>query len=440
MFVSLNKKIIYSILFFFIISSLIFIYTFYIVYGNRIQEELRSNIQRNQQYIDLLYQNINLSNELRNAIRQNKSASITADTKSDAIFGENENSLLKQIHNEQRRIAEFNKNYDERYAAIQESVKILGISSILSILAILLFGYLMTRWILVPLNKISAVSQKVSEGNLNVRIEREHMPKFTDELDYLIITFNQMLDNLQNVISEVKEQEAFLQALIDSIPDGIRVIDENYNIIIANNPFRSYKVPHENVAMKKAVSVETIKTIRDYKSTNKKNRQVTLARDMFMLSFYLAGINMADLFECGPINKDGRLEYNRAKTRDKKKDGAFTSILVIPEALEIIEKYKDPDGIRLLRLYKDFKRKENVQTIVNTGLYRICDESGIPHVCYYTARHSFATIARNDCDVPKDDISLCLTHQSGFKITDTYIKPDFKRIDEVVHKVVSLLY
>ena len=237
MFVSLNKKIIYSILFFFIISSLIFIYTFYIVYGNRIQEELRSNIQRNQQYIDLLYQNINLSNELRNAIRQNKSASITADTKSDAIFGENENSLLKQIHNEQRRIAEFNKNYDERYAAIQESVKILGISSILSILAILLFGYLMTRWILVPLNKISAVSQKVSEGNLNVRIEREHMPKFTDELDYLIITFNQMLDNLQNVISEVKEQEAFLQALIDSIPDGIRVIDENYNIIIANKAY-----------------------------------------------------------------------------------------------------------------------------------------------------------------------------------------------------------
>lgn len=212
------------------------------------------------------------------------------------------------------------------------------------------------------------------------------------------------------------------------------------NIIIANNPFRSYKVPHENVAMKKAVSVETIKTIRDYKSTNKKNRQVTLARDMFMLSFYLAGINMADLFECGPINKDGRLEYNRVKTRDKKKDSAFTSIFVIPEALEIIEKYKDPDGIRLLRLYKDFKRKENVQTIVNTGLYRICDESGIPHVCYYTARHSFATIARNDCDVPKDDISLCLTHQSGFKITDTYIKPDFKRIDEVVHKVVSLLY
>lgn len=71
MFVSLNKNNLqYPV--FFIISSLIFIYTFYIVYGNRIQEELRSNIQRNQQYIDLLYQNINLSNELRNAIRQIK--------------------------------------------------------------------------------------------------------------------------------------------------------------------------------------------------------------------------------------------------------------------------------------------------------------------------------------------------------------------------------
>ena len=47
-----------------------------------------------------------------------------------------------------------------------------------------------------------------------------------------------MLDNLRKFISEAKEQEAFLQALIDSIPDGIRVIDKNYNIIISNKAYR----------------------------------------------------------------------------------------------------------------------------------------------------------------------------------------------------------
>lgn len=211
------------------------------------------------------------------------------------------------------------------------------------------------------------------------------------------------------------------------------------NIIISNNPFRSYKLPRESVAPKRAVSIETIRLIRDYKSSKKKNRRTTLSRDLFMLSFYMAGINVADLYECPPINSNGRLEYNRVKTREHKKDKAFTSILVIPEALEIINKYKDPDNKRLLRLYKDYKKKAYVNTIINDGLHHVCDELGIPRICHYAARHSFATIARNDCNVSKDDVALCLTHKSGIKITDTYIKPDFSKIDEVVRKVVALL-
>lgn len=229
-----------------------------------------------------------------------------------------------------------------------------------------------------------------------------------------------------------------LKTIFNKILDEYNDYDTG-NLVILNNPFRSYKIPQEGIGPKRAVSIETIRLIRDYKSSKKKNRRTTLSRDLFMLSFYMAGINVADLYECPPINSKGRLEYNRVKTRDHKKDKAFTSILVIPEALEIIEKYKDPDNIRLLRLYKDYKKKAYVNTIINDGLHQICDELGIPHICHYTARHTFATIARNDCNVSKDDVALCLTHQSGIKITDTYIKPDYSRIDEVVRKVVALL-
>ena len=104
-------------------------------------------------------------------------------------------------------------------------------------MAIILLGYLISRWILVPLNRISHVSYEVSKGNLNLRIKANKSSFFVDELDYLTSTFNEMLNALQNVISEVKDKEAFLQALIDSIPDGIRVIDSNYNIIIANKAY-----------------------------------------------------------------------------------------------------------------------------------------------------------------------------------------------------------
>ena len=55
-------------------------------------------------------------------------------------------------------------------------------------------------------------------------------------------------------------------------------------------------------------------------------------------------------------------------------------------------------------------------------------------------RHSFATIARNDCNVPMEDIALCLTHRSGFDITDTYVKPDFSRVDRVIRQVLDFVF
>ena len=64
MFFSLNKKLIYTITVFFLFTSLIFIYAFYILNANKIREEQKSAIARNQQYIELLYQNISLRKEL----------------------------------------------------------------------------------------------------------------------------------------------------------------------------------------------------------------------------------------------------------------------------------------------------------------------------------------------------------------------------------------
>lgn len=61
-------------------------------------------------------------------------------------------------------------------------------------------------------------------------------------------------------------------------------------------------------------------------------------------------------------------------------------------------------------------------------------------VFFHCARHSFATIARNDCGVGMDDIALCLTHASFYRVTDTYVKPDFSRVDRVIEKVVDYVF
>lgn len=237
MFVSLNKKIIYSIITLFIFTSLVFSFAFYKVYINKIQEEQIQTIQRNQQYINVLYRNIRLNKELNLILAANPKISLSDPSIVENLSQHSEETQLKILNEERQNISNINQEYSRRYEAIQQSIRILELSSVLLILSIIMMAYLLARWILTPINRISQIAGKVAAGDLSVRIHREHQSHFTDELDQLILTFNQMLDNLQKVISEVKDKERFLQALIDSIPDGIRVIDSDYNIVVANKAY-----------------------------------------------------------------------------------------------------------------------------------------------------------------------------------------------------------
>lgn len=238
MFVSLNKKFIYTIAFFFLFTAVLFIYTFYIIYGIRFQEELKSNLARNQQYLEMLSENNALRKEFRLIAEGNPQLKMSDYLKKEVLSEvQEENILQTTISKEKKRTDELIKSYDDRYSTVKEGIRIIGASSILIVLAIALLWFLMRRWILAPLDKLSFASEEVSKGNLSYRIELNKKHIFLDEIDLLSETFNKMLDNLEAGIYEIKEKEKFLQSLIDGIPDGLRVIDQDYNIIIANKEY-----------------------------------------------------------------------------------------------------------------------------------------------------------------------------------------------------------
>ena len=80
MYFSLNKKITYTIIAFFFIIISLFIYTFYVIYGNKFQEEQRSHILHNQQYAQLLNKNIIISRSLINIVKENPSIKLSDNT------------------------------------------------------------------------------------------------------------------------------------------------------------------------------------------------------------------------------------------------------------------------------------------------------------------------------------------------------------------------
>lgn len=123
--------------------------------------------------------------------------------------------------------------------------------------------------------------------------------------------------------------------------------DEETGVIkIPNNPFGKYKFPKKPISRKKALTKEQLLSIMNYET---KLQGMQIARDAFIISFMLCGINSADLYYTKEYN--GRVEYQRRKTKDRRSDGAFISVRIEPELLHYIERYADSE--RLFSFYKE---------------------------------------------------------------------------------------
>lgn len=147
--------------------------------------------------------------------------------------------------------------------------------------------------------------------------------------------------------------------------------------------------------------------------------------DAFRLSFYLIGINMADLLALTPDNvQQGRIVYTRRKTH------RLYSIKIEPEAQTILDTYKEE---RLLLSWaencEDYRHFAN-RCNNNLGTIR----AGLTT---YWARHSWATIAAS-LDIPEDTIALALGHSSAHTTTAIYIERRLSKVDAANRKVLDL--
>lgn len=199
--------------------------------------------------------------------------------------------------------------------------------------------------------------------------------------------------------------------------------DEDHGKIrIKNYPFKKYKVGQSPETEKRNLTIEQIKAIRDGEA--EPGSRAELARDLFMLSFYLCGMNAADLYELGK-GKVSRVNYYRKKTRSRRKDKAFISVKLIPEAEELYYKYAG-------KLQERYSSEAQLNAAINKGM-----PDGVD---FYSARHSFGDLARNTCRFPVDDVGLAMNHKDRTnKTTDIYISKNWDILDEVQAAVVKLL-
>ena len=212
--------------------------------------------------------------------------------------------------------------------------------------------------------------------------------------------------------------------------------DDDTGIVrIPRQPFHKGLIPPQPVTQHRTLSLEQMHAIMSYEPHTERGR---LAKDVFLLSFYLIGINTADLYYLAPESlKNGIINYNRCKTDSTRQDGAPMSVRVEPEADELLLQHK---GRRLLLDFADrYSTHQNFNKNVNKGLKEIGDAIGVSDLSTYYARHTWATFARNECGVEKATVHEALNHapDKSERITDIYVKRDWSHVWEANRKVLD---
>ena len=216
-------------------------------------------------------------------------------------------------------------------------------------------------------------------------------------------------------------------------------------ILIPNSPFIELEIPKQEATRKRAISADIIKKVwklpyKDMKKGYKATCRYNLAKDFFILSFCLMGMNSADLYNATEM-KGNTITYNRTKTKDRRLDKAQMKVDIPKLAQPLIEKYKDKTGKRLFNFYQYYVDEKGFNKAINYGLKEIGRLLEIDDLEYYAARHSWATIALNKVGIDKYTVHAALNHvDETMRVTDIYIERDFVNENKANAKVVKYVF
>jgi len=223
------------------------------------------------------------------------------------------------------------------------------------------------------------------------------------------------LDNSTNTVG--KNLQILNRIIKSAVPDGL--------LPAGANPFLNHRIKSERTTRQKLSFIE----IQSLERLDLSDRPtLELARNLFLFSFYCAGVRFGDMCRLTWSNVDGtHLKYRMAKTSMPK------SVPLVPQALEILSLYQSIKGrsdefvFPLLSRYpksvdpmETQKRISSLNANVNRSLRQIGTLIDLSFMLsFHISRHSFADFARRK-GMDLYSISKALGH-SDLKTTQTYL-------------------
>ena len=225
-----------------------------------------------------------------------------------------------------------------------------------------------------------------------------------------------------NSTNTIHKNMGFMKALYnDAVEEGL--------VKPQDSPFLSYKLKKTKVSKDKLTQDEIQKIEKLQLS---EGSLINHCRNMFLFSFYQAGIRASDCIKLTWGNViEGRLIYYMDKN-EKPLD-----LRIKPKAEEILNQYRRPGAgakdyiFPLLDSRKDysdrvflFNQVSSKNALINKYLKKIASLETVKiekKLSFHISRHSFASIAKNEKGLSTEMISELLNH-SNITITKAYLQ------------------
>ena len=255
-------------------------------------------------------------------------------------------------------------------------------------------------------------------------------------LPFSSVTFSFLQGYGLSLRDKPRAQSLYLGAMRHIYKQACLMYNTDDKTILSPTLFDRFKEPRQKPKGQRALPVDVL---REFFSFPVESGREELARDCCMLSLCLMGTNSVDLYNAKTY-RDGKLIYERTKTKDRRSDSARIEIDVHEIIKPLFEKYRSADGKHVFSFADRYANPQQFNRAINIGLKGIGKRMGVDGLQFYQFRHSVASIARNELHYAKSDIDEMLNHVGDNRIADIYIKRDFSVINLINRRVIEYLF
>ena len=292
------------------------------------------------------------------------------------------------------------------------------------------------------------ISRGQERTSRNYKWALKHMERFaeTDNIMFSRLTsafLNRWIESLSET-NRCKEQypvcmrEVYKAALKE-------FNDEELGIVKLKNPWSNVVIPRSDIPEKRAIPASMLRKFFNVVPDRSRftHPLMEVGQDVALISFCMCGLNAVDIFNA---KKDqyvnGIFHYERQKTRMSRSDKGYFEVRVPAFLKPTFEKYlsKNTDSPWLFNFHDRLSTSDSFCANVNIGIKQIWEkvESGYK-ASLYAFRHSWATIAQNECGATMNEVDFGLNHSIN-KMAKVYVKVDYTPAWVLNEKVIDFIF